>query len=435
MTEFGVSSNAFTHSIELLERALQTIPLGAQTFSKSKTQFPVGVSPLFAASAKGAEISDVDGNTYIDFVNALAAVLIGYGDAGVDTAVTEQLANGVTFSLSNELEIDVAERISRLVPCAEQVRFGKNGSDATAAAVRLARAFTGRERVAVCGYHGWQDWYIGTTTRDLGVPAAVKALSHSFGFNDPDSLAELFDAHPKQFAAVILEPLSSAEPVPGFLETVADLTRAAGALLIFDETVTGFRVHIGGAQGLYGVTPDLAAFGKGMANGFPLSAVVGRRKYMALMEEIFFSTTFGGETLSLAAAREVLDRLVDEQIPARLMELGTVLKNGLIGLIEDSGCSDVFSVTGHPSWSFLGITAPDTVSQYEIKTLLLQEMFAREILFLGTHNLSAAHSHDHVRQLLDCYRDLLPEIAERARQGRIREALRTDPLQPLFKVR
>lgn len=435
MTDTENDAKRFVRSGELLSRALKTIPLGAQTFSKSKTQLPVGVSPLFAASAKGAEIFDVDGNSYVDFVNALAAVLLGYADERVNAAVEEQLARGVTFSLSSELEIEVAERICHLVPCAEQVRFGKNGSDATAAAVRLARAYTGRERVAICGYHGWQDWYIGTTTRDLGVPAAVKALSHGFSFNDAGSLDALLGAHPGEFAAVILEPLSVLEPDPGFLGQVAESTRAAGALLIFDETVTGFRVHIGGAQSLYNVTPDLATFGKGLANGFPLSVVAGRRDCMTLMEDIFFSTTFAGETLSLAAARTVLDCLVEDEVPAKLAEIGIALKDGLADLIVSAGCSEIFSVTGHPSWSFLGITATEAATQYEIKTLLLQELFARGFLSLGTHNLSAAHSESHIERLLDCYRVVLPEIAERAHQGRVLDALRTEPLQPLFKVR
>jgi glutamate-1-semialdehyde 2,1-aminomutase len=426
---------SFERSIELLERAERTIPLGAQTFSKSRTQFPVGVSPLFAASARGAELIDVDGNRYVDFINALAAVLIGYADERINAAVAEQLERGVTFSLSTELEMEVAERLTALVPCAEQVRFGKNGSDATAAAVRLARACTGREHVATCGYHGWQDWSIGTTTRDLGVPAAVKMLSHSFRYNDANSLADVLDAHRGEFAAVILEPLGAAEPAPGFLEDVAGLTRKAGALLVFDETVTGFRVHIGGAQALYGVTPDLATFGKGMANGFPLSAIVGRREHMRRMEDIFFSTTFGGETLSLTAAKVVLDRLRDEEIPTRLAELGTVLKDGLANVIAATGCDDVFDVSGHPSWTFLNIRVAESSAQYETKTLLLQELFANAFLFLGTHNLSAAHTRAHVDALLDCYRGVLPQIASRVRAGDVRAALRTEPLRPLFKVR
>ncbi|MGD8323899.1 MAG: aminotransferase class III-fold pyridoxal phosphate-dependent enzyme [Gammaproteobacteria bacterium] len=426
---------SFEQTSLLLERALRTIPLGAQTFSKSKTQFPLGVSPLFADSAKGAELTDVDGNVYVDFINALAAVSIGYADPEINAAVSAQLARGVTFSLSTALEADVAERIVALVPCAEQVRFGKNGSDATTAAVRLARACTGRERVAVCGYHGWQDWTIGTTTRDLGVPGAVKALSHTFRFNDAESLDAVLAAHPGEFAAVILEPLGAVEPAAGFLESVADQTRQAGALLIFDETVTGFRVHIGGAQALYGVTPDLATFGKGLANGFPLSAVVGPQETMRRMEDIFFSTTFGGETLSLAAARVVLDRLVDEKVPEQLARRGDSLKQGIAQIVSEAACTDVFSISGHPSWSFLGITGTDAASPYAIRTLLLQELFARGFLSLGTHNLSAAHTMVHIDGLLRCYADVLPMIAARARGGHILEALRAEPLVPLFSVR
>ena len=425
----------FARSVMLLERALETIPLGAQTFSKSMTQFPRNVSPYFASHGKGATLVDVDGNRYLDFINALASVLLGYADDEVNAAVREQLDRGVTFSLSHELEIEVAERLCRLIPCAEQVRFGKNGSDATTAAIRLARAITGRERVATCGYHGWQDWYIGTTTRDLGVPRAVKALTSSFRYNDAASLEELLGKHPGEFAAVILEPLGADLPRDGFLEAVAALARSAGALLIFDETVTGFRVHVGGAQALTGVTPDLATFGKGLANGMPLSAVVGPRRHMKVMEDIFFSTTFGGETLSLAAARVVLDRLERERVPESLALLGSRLRDGVSGILAEGGGAEVFSMSGHPSWTFLKIAATDLATAAEIKTLLLQELFGRGILFLGTHNLSAAHCQADIDRLLDCYRELLPEIASLARTGRVRTALRADVLKPLFSVR
>ncbi len=425
----------FSRSVMLLERALETIPLGAQTFSKSMTQFPRNVSPYFASHGKGSTLVDVDGNRYLDFINALASVLLGYADDEVNAAVREQLDKGVTFSLSHELEIEVAERLCRLIPCAEQVRFGKNGSDATTAAIRLARAITGRERVATCGYHGWQDWYIGTTTRDLGVPRAVKALTSSFRYNDAGSLEELLEKHPGEFAAVILEPLGADMPRDDFLGAVAVLARDAGALLIFDETVTGFRVHLGGAQALTGVTPDLATFGKGLGNGMPLSAVVGPRHHMKVMEDIFFSTTFGGETLSLAAARVVLDRLERERVPESLAALGNRLRHGVSRILAEGGGAEVFSISGHPSWTFLKIAATDLSTAAEIKTLLLQELFHRGILFLGTHNLSAAHGQADIDRLLDCYRELLPKIANLAQAGRVRTALRTDVLRPLFSVR
>ena len=299
----------FSASEAYLARAERSIPLGSQTFSKSRTQFPFGVSPYFITHGRGSRVWDVDGNEFIDFVNALASVTLGYNDAEVNDAVRRQLEMGVIFSLPHPLEAEVAELICDMVPCAEMVRFGKNGSDATSGAIRLARAHTNRDRVAVCGYHGWQDWYIGSTSRNRGVPEATRELTHAFPYNDSEALRELLEGHPEEFAAVILEPMNVVEPKAGFLERVKELAHAHGALLVFDETITGFRYSNSGAQGLFGVTPDLATFGKGLANGFPISAVAGPREIMCLMEEIFFSFTFGGETLSLAAAKATLLKL------------------------------------------------------------------------------------------------------------------------------
>jgi glutamate-1-semialdehyde 2,1-aminomutase len=216
---------------------------------------------------------------------------------------------------------------------------------------------------------------------------------------------------------------------------VAELARGHGALLVFDETVTGFRLHLGGAQALTGVIPDLATFGKGLANGLPLSAVVGPRRLMALMEEIFFSTTFGGETLSLAAARATLDALEQDDVPARLCALGERLQRGLRALLDGQDLNDRFAVTGHPSWSFLRIAAATPADAGAIRTLLLQELFARGILTLGAHNLSAAHGAADIDRLLAAYEELLPRIHRLAAEGGLREALRTAPLEPLFKVR
>lgn len=278
----------YSKSEKQLVLAESVIPLGSQTFSKSRTQYPVGVSPLFAAKAKGARIQDVDGNWYVDLVNGLAAITIGYGDRQISKAVSKQLSKGVIYSLPGTLEAEVASLLIDLVPSAELVRFGKNGTDATSAAVRLARAYTGRDLIAVCGYHGWQDWYIGSTTRDKGVPAATKSLTKSFKFNDINSLSELISKFPQQLAAVIMEPMNVSFPQHNFLQNVKRICDDHGIVLIFDETITGFRFSSGGAQELFDVTPDLSTFGKGLANGFPLSAVVGKRQIMREMEEIFF---------------------------------------------------------------------------------------------------------------------------------------------------
>jgi glutamate-1-semialdehyde 2,1-aminomutase len=418
-----------------LQRAERVIPLGSQTFSKSRTQYPVGVSPLFIQRAKGSRAWDLDGNEYIDFASSLASITLGYGDAEVTQAVQAQLEDGVIFSLPHPIETEVAELICEMVPCAEMVRFGKNGSDATSGAIRLARAYTERERVAVCGYHGWQDWYIGSTARHRGVPQAVRDLTHAFVYNDLGSLQRLLEQHEGEFAAVVLEPMNVTEPAPGFLEGVKELAHRHGALLVFDETITGFRYANGGAQQLFGVTPDLATFGKGLANGYPVAAIAGRRDVMKLMEEIFFSFTFGGETLSLAAARATLRKLKAEPVVDTIRERGQAVIDGLQALIDEAGLGDVFGVGGHPSWSFLIIRDARGASSFEIKTLWMQEILARGILSVGTHNISYAHSAADVAQLLAVYREVLPAIGRLLDQGRFREALRCEPLVPLFKVR
>ncbi len=428
-------SKRYKKSEELLSRALRVIPLGSQTFSKSKTSLPYGVSPYFVDHAKGSLLWDIDGNEYVDFVNALACVTLGYCDRDVDAAVKKQMEKGVTFSLSHPLEIEVAELIIDLVPCAEKVRFAKNGTDATSGAVRVARACTGKKRVAVCGYHGWQDWYIGSTLRDLGVPAEVKSLTHTFKYNDIESLQSLFDKYPGEFAAVILEPMNSTFPRDDFLNRVKALTHQNKALLIFDETITGFRYNTGGAQKEFNIMPDLATFGKGLANGYPLSALVGRSEYMDIVDKIFFSGTFGGETLSLAAAKAVLTKLQEEPVIETLKERGQKIINGVEKMLTVKGLLAFISISGHPTWSFLQFKDFAGFTSWEIKTFFIQEVFKRGIYTLGTHNLSYAHSPEDIDRLLACYEDVFDLIHHAVKTGSLKEKLECDPLVPLFQLR
>lgn len=428
-------SQRYKKSEEMLERALQTIPLGSQTFSKSKTQYPHGVSPYFAAKAKGAYLWDVDGNKYIDFVNSLAAITLGYNDADVNKAVAEQLKTGVIFSLPHELEFKVAEKICEIVPCAEMVRFGKNGSDATSGAIRIARAYTGRDYVLVCGYHGWQDWYIGSTTRDLGVPQATKELTHKFNYNDIASLEAKFEELKDKVAAVILEPANVYPPKDNFLQKVKDLTHANGAVLVFDETITGFRYANGGAQEYFDVIPDLATFGKGLANGYPLSAVAGKKEIMKLMEEVFFSFTFGGETLSLAASLAVLEKLQTKPVIEKMRKTGTVLMERLNALIEKYKLQDVFEVAGIPVWSFLIVKDTKNYPAWKIKSLFMQEMFKNGILCIGSHNMSYAHEEKHVDALMKAYKIFFKKVKPAIKKKSLEEYLECEPLEPLFKVR
>lgn len=425
----------FNNSESFLEQALKTIPLGSQTFSKSKIQYPYGVSPYFIQKGIGSKVWDVDGNQYIDFINALAAITLGYQDPDVNQAVLEQFNDGIIFSLPHPIEFKVAEKIVEMVPCAEMVRFGKNGSDATTAAVRLARAFTGRNHVAICGYHGWQDWFIGTTPRSLGVPRQTSDLSHLWKFNDLDSLQKIFKEYSGDVAAVILEPMNISDPLPGFLDQVKELTHQNGALLIFDETVTGFRFHNGGAQSLFDVTPDLATFGKGLANGYPLSAIAGKKEVMTLMEEVFFSTTFGGEALSLAAAYATMSKLQKEPVIDKLYTLGSRVKEHLQSSIKSSMCEDFLGVAGNPTWSFLMIKDTPDYNMWEIKTLFLQEMFQRGILTIGTHNISYSHDNEDINSLCNAYDETIEIIVKAVRKKNLHKVLRCEPLQPLFKVR
>jgi glutamate-1-semialdehyde 2,1-aminomutase len=428
-------SERYRASEEMLERALRTVPLGTQTFSKSKTQYPYGVSPYFVTRGEGSRLWDVDGNEYVDFVMSLCAVTLGYSDPDVTAAVRAQLDDGVIFSLPHPLEVEVAERVIEMVPCAEMVRFGKNGSDATSGAVRLARAFSGRDRVAACGYHGWQDWYIGATPRNLGVPRATSDLTRLFAYNDLDSLARILREHRGEYACVIMEPMNATAPLPGFLEEVAALTRREGALFVFDETITGFRFANGGAQEYFGVVPDLATFGKGVANGYPISALAGRADVMRLLEEVFFSFTFGGEALSLAAAAATMDKLRREPVLATVAERGTRLVDRVRALIEKHDCGAFLRVSGHPAWSFLVIDDTDACTSYELKTLFEQEMFAAGFLTTGTHNMCYSHSESDVDGILGAYDALLPKMRDSVDNGALHNHLRCEPLVPLFKIR
>jgi glutamate-1-semialdehyde 2,1-aminomutase len=425
----------FLNSVAHLERAEITIPLGTQTFSKSKTQYPIGVSPLFATKAMGAHIWDIDGNKFIDLVNSLAAVTLGYGDRRIEKAVKSQLKRGVSLSLPTKLEAEVSELITKLVPSAEMVRFSKNGTDATSAAIRLARSYTGRDHIIVCGYHGWQDWFIGSTSRNKGVPKAISDLTHAFEYNNLDSLIATLNRLENKVAAVILEPMSSTYPTKDFLSSVKDLTHKAGAVLIFDEVITGFRFSKGGAQELFGVTPDLSTFGKGIANGFPLSAVVGKKEIMLEMENVFLSGTFGGELLSLAAAKNVLQRHLDEDICGDLEKKGIALADLTTKAISENGLQDVVSLTGHPSWKFFNWQPTNKYSVGEIKTYFLQEIFQEGILVLNSHNISQSHDKKIISKITDSYSRVFKKIQKAIVSESLMSDLKVPALVPLFRVR
>ncbi|MCR9220176.1 MAG: aminotransferase class III-fold pyridoxal phosphate-dependent enzyme [Alphaproteobacteria bacterium] len=435
VAEAPASSVGYAASNAFLERARAAVPLGSQTFSKSHIQYPAGRAPMFLTHGDGARVWDLDGNEYVDLVNGLLPVVLGYCDPDVDEAVRRQLDCGVSFSMATTLEAELAERLVRLIPCAEQVRFGKNGSDATTGAVRLARAMTGRERVALCGYHGWHDWYIGSTSRNKGVPEAIRALSSTFPYNDAGALEALLEAHPNDFAAVVMEIANATPPAPGFLETVRRLTEKHGVVLIFDEIITGFRFALGGAQQMVGVVPDLACFGKSMGNGLPISAVVGRESLMRGMEEIFFSGTFGGEALSLAAAIATIDKLEREDGIARLWRTGEAIANRVAARTERHGLSDVLSFAGYDPWRILAIQDHPHARKEAIRTRLLIELLDRGVLVGGGHNISCAMGGEEVERIVAAYDAALGVLADELSRPGLEQRLPCPAIEPVFKVR
>lgn len=418
-----------TKSQELLARGTGLIPSVSQTLAKSPSQHVKGVMPMFAKKGKGAHIWDVDGNKFLDFQMGIGPLVLGYAYEPVDRAIRDQLENGITFSLPHELEVEVAEMIRDTVPNTESVRYSKTGCDVTTAAVRLARAFTGRERVLCCGYHGWHDWYVGVTDRNAGIPESTQNLTHTFNYNDVEQLAASID---DRTACVIMEPMVFDEPKEGFLQKVRELCDKHGALLIFDEMWTGFRLNVGGAQAHFNVRADLCTFSKAIANGMPISVLSGRKDVMQLLEEkVFFFTTFGGEALSLAAAKATIQELKAKNVPQAIAKLGRSLKDGVKALAEKHE-TPFIRCFGADVRTMLTFT-PDAGNPLEMKSFVQQELARRGILWSSFHNLSFSHTAEDVALALAAYDEIFPELRDLVKAGRLRESIAGEVVGPVFR--
>ncbi len=423
----------FNKSLKSYEKAIELIPLATQTFSKGPQQYPLGVAPVFLSKGKGSHVWDLDGNEFIDYPMGLGAVILGHGYPAVNRAIEKQLKQSVVHSLPHILEYELSKMLVDLIPCAEMVRFGKNGSDATAGAVRAARALTNREKIACCGYHGWQDWFIGTTTRSQGVPLSVKNLTLTFNYNDIASLEKIFAENPQQIAAVILEPVGVVEPQSQFLEKVKDLTHRNGALLIFDEIVTGFRMDMGGAQKYYHVVPDLACFGKAMGNGMPISCVVGKKDIMKVFDDIFYSFTFGGECLSLAASIATIQEMKKKRALKKMWSLGKILKDGYNKLVADLGLQELSECIGFPVHSVILFKESAGVNSLHLRTLFQQEAIQRGILAIGVHNICYSHTESDIQKTLKAYQETLGIIKKAVSEGDLMKYIKGKIVQPVFR--
>ena len=347
-------------SLALFEEAKRLSPGGVMGIRRPYNFVP-GEYPIFLDRGYDGHIVDVDGNDYIDMLCAYGPIILGFVEPEINAAVTARMAKGFCFSLVQPEQNQLEQRLIDLVPCAEQAILVKTGSDATTCAIRIARAATDRDKILRCGYHGWHDWCVEVHG---GVPEAVQQLTVEFPYGDVDALAAALAQHRGQVAAVILTPVGHplAEPVmappAGYLEAVRELCKQHGSVLIFDEIRTGFRVAMGGAQERYGVTPDLTTIGKAMANGYPISAVVGRRDLMQVMEKkAFISSTFFPNSLEIVAALKTLEILEREHVPDVLWQRGTRFLEQLFGVVKDSGLA--VTVSGIPPMPFLTFERTD----------------------------------------------------------------------------
>jgi glutamate-1-semialdehyde 2,1-aminomutase len=422
----------FDRSRRMQARLRQVIPGGCHTYAKGDDQYPE-LSPGVIARGLGCHVWDADGNEFIEYGMGLRSVTLGHAYPPVVAAVRDSLALGTNFSRPSPLELECAEALLGIVDGADMVKFTKDGSTATTAAVKLARAATGREVIGMCAEHpffSYDDWFICTTTSDAGIPPSARDTVAAFHYNDLPSVRRLFAARPGQVAALVLEPARTDEPSPGFLEGVQALCRENGALLVFDEMITGFRWHLGGAQKLYGVTPDLSTFGKALANGFALSALAGRREIMRLGsreregDQVFLlSTTHGAETTTLAAAVATMRVYREQPVVEHLHRQGERLRRGLEAVAASRGVSRHFKVLGRACNLLYATLDPDGQPSQAYRTLFLQETIRRGVIM---PSLVVSYSHadpdidrtiEAVDGALEVYARALHDGAERHLQG------------------
>lgn len=340
----------------------------------------IGGYPVFIDRAKGANLKDVDGNIYTDYLLGFGSVVLGHADARVNAAVVAALERGVNPSLLDHSHLELAERMVELVPAADCVTFLKTGSDAVDASVRLARAVTGRQRVLHYGYHGWHDW----CSASPGVPPAGKTLLHSLCYNAPEDAEALFAAHPGEIACVVMMPYEIEAPAPGYLQAMRAIAHRHGALFILDEVRSGFRIGLGGAQTHFGVTPDLTAFGKAMANGHAISALAGRREIMARILDLGLTVTYFRSPDAMAAAMATLETLEQNDVPARLALLGARLMAGLDEAAHETGTPA--RAVGLPATPFLRFEHAREADRDKAMRLFCNAMLSQGHLMTPAHH-------------------------------------------------
>lgn len=430
----------FSKSRALQSTAHRLIPGGAHTYAKGDDQYPQQ-APAFIARGKGCHVWDVDGNEFIEYGMGLRAVALGHAFEPVIDAAYREMQRGANFNRPSKLEIDLAESMLALIDGADMVKFAKNGSDVTTAAVKLARAYTGRDLVAICGdqpFFSTDDWFIGSTEMNAGIPRAIIDMTLKFPYNDLSGLQGLFEQHPNKIACLLMEAETSVAPAPGYLEGVKRLCEDQGAVLIFDEMITGFRWHLGGAQKFHGVVPHLSTFGKAMGNGFAIAALAGKREIMRLggldhdRPRVFLlSTTHGAETHTLAASLETLRVYRERGVIEFLWAQGDRLRTLVDKSIAENRLQGYFELLGRPSNLIFATYDQERKRSQSFRTLFLQELIRGGVI-APSLVVSFSHSDSDIERTAEViheahivYRKALDEGVEKYLHGRpVKPALR-----------
>ena len=440
-----MSKYTVTRSYEIYERAGELIPGRTQLISRRASRFASGISPVYAQSAKGSRFIDVDENEYIDWMSSVGAVILGHADDVVDRTVEEQIKRGSLSSLNSPLEIELAEELVDTIPSAEMVRYTKGGGEACAAAARIARGTTGRDKIIFCGYHGWHDWYQAANyeadpvsgefpfagIEPIGVPKVLAGTVIPFPYGDLDALRELLDEHAGEVAAVMMEPLRSTLPEPGFLEGVKELAHAHDAILIFDEVSCGWRLSVGGVQEYMGVTPDMTVLAKAMSNGYPMGAVVGSREVMEPASRMFVSSSYWSDNIGLTAALTTIRELKRRDSAAFFLETGEKLRLALNGSIADAGLSGEY--TGLHTALSLSLSLPDESLRAKVNTLFIQEMARRGVHCPMGFILNMAHTDEVIRRTAEAATEAFDVIRSGLESDDIDSLLICDLTQEPFR--
>lgn len=435
-------TRAFTKSREAAERLVGLVPGGAHAYARGPDQYPEDM-PVVIARGSGCRVEDLDGNEYIEFGSGLRSVILGHAYPDVVQAANEAMANGCNFVRPSRYELECAELMLRMVPTMDMVKFAKNGSDVTTAAVKLARAYTGRPLVGICSDHPFfsvDDWFIGTTPMSAGIPAGVRDLTRGFPYGDLQALERLLESERQGFACLILELEKYSPPPAGYLEGVRKLCDEYGVCLIFDEMISGFRHHLGGVHLREGVRPDLVTYGKCIANGFANAALMGRRELMRLggfsqdEDRVFLlSTTHGGETHALAATIATLSLLEARGVLSDIAERGKQLGDGVSEITKELGIAREFEVIGFPTDLVYATRDPEGNPSQEFRTLFLQEAMMRGLL-APSFVLTWSHTADVIEETLEILREVLSVYAAALNDG-IDRYLRGRPVRPVFRRR